>query len=194
MDLGFLIDAFTTGGDLKFNQLVTFVIAMVEKFDISQHDTRVAVIRFVSFSAIVEFKFDSYVDKKSTIEKIRGIKYGGNSNPTKLSYALSMAQYNVYSKDSIRDGIPRILIVLNGGKSSVDDQVKPYSQAIRDLGVTIYAVAIGKNYNADQLKEMATDKDHIFTTPTLSDLGAVAQPIKDKICQGLDVYNTVITT
>ncbi|KAK3740322.1 hypothetical protein QZH41_008775, partial [Actinostola sp. cb2023] len=132
-----------------------------------------------------EFKFDSYVDKKSTIEKIRGIKYGGNSNPTKLSYALSMAQSNVYSKDSIRDGIPRILIVLNGGKSSVDDQVKPYSQAIRDLGVTIYAVAIGKNYNADQLKEMATDKDHIFTTPTLSDLGAVAQPIKDKICQDL---------
>ena len=102
--------------------------------------------------------------------------------------ALSVAQNGLY-KTSSRNGIPKILIVLTDGKSR--DNVKDPAQRLRDLGVTIYAVGIGNNFNEDDLKEMATDPDadHVFTSG-FNNLGTVVQAIKDKACQGEDVSLT----
>ena len=95
-----------------------------------------------------------------------------------------LAKTAVFDK-SPRSGVPTSLIVIATGTSS-DDVTEP-SQKLRDRGVAISVVGVGKDTDANQLNDMASDPDaqHLYLADYDS-LSTLVSTIKDKVCEGKD--------
>ena len=60
------------------------------------------------------------------------------------------------------------------------------SKRLRDMGVTIFSLGVGRAFDINQLNIMATDpdRDHVFTAD-FSKLGRkIIERIKSKACRG----------
>lgn len=103
---------------------------------------------------------------------------GGNTN---IGEGLRLVKKELFDVTSRRN-VPQILIVLTSGKST-EDVITP-SKALRDSGVTVFCIGIGKVYNEKELDDIATDPDadHVLTTD-VARLGLVIKAVKGKICK-----------
>jgi len=58
--------------------------------------------------------------------------------------------------------VPKVLLVLTDGKSSYSSTpAKDVAQPMKDAGVTIITIGIGRA-DQDELTQMATDEEHVF--------------------------------
>ena len=58
------------------------------------------------------------------------------------------------------------------------------SQGIKDKGVVVYSLGIGDNVDSDQLKQIASSGDNVFTSVGFDKLLDVVQPIVETFCPG----------
>lgn len=182
VDLGFVVDgsgSIEAQGVGNFGKCKDFVKKLIEEFDVSPKGTHVGVIVY-DHQSKVEFGFDKYTDKPAIFTHIDGIKYPNGG--TKTGAALTLAKTGLFEASS-RKGVPNILIVMTDGKSG--DPVLQPAQKLRDSGVTVFSIGIGKQFVAKELNDMATDPDseHVITTG-FDQLDSVVKKIKDKACQG----------
>lgn len=77
------------------------------------------------------------------------------------------------------------MVIVITGDSSQDLVTEP-AQKLRDSGVTIFSVGIGRRYNIQQLKEMATEPDsqHVYKVDINVNVDTVTSSIKDRVCLG----------
>ena len=125
-------------------------------------------------------KFDEHDKKAEVLSAIDGIKYPGGG--TKTGAALNKAKLELFEK-SARAGVPNIAIVITDGKSK--DSIGAPAQQLRDSGCTVFSVGIGKNYNKEQLREMATDPDsqHVMKAD-FDALDTIIETIVGNACKG----------
>ena len=123
---------------------------------------------------------DQHYSISEIIAAIEGIKYpkGG----TNTGEALMKAKEALFDK-SARAGVPNIACVITDGKSR--DDISDPAQKLRDSGVSVFSVGIGKNYNLKELEDMATDPDsqHVFKGE-FDALSSQVESIVDTACKG----------
>lgn len=182
VDLAFLVDASGNKdkrGREHFKTSLAIAKAIVSMFVINHLQTHIGFVVFSTNSQVV-LNFKTYFDEKSVENAIDGIQYlGGNTN---IGEGLRLVKKELFDVTSRRN-VPQILIVLTSGKST-EDVITP-SKALRDSGVTVFCIGIGKMYNEKELDEIATDPDadHVLTTD-VARLGLVIKAVKGKICKG----------
>lgn len=153
---------------------------MAKAFNVAPGGTHIGLVRF-STSADVIFDFNKFTDQQSVVSAVEGTGYPGQGTLT--GKGLSFTKANLFDS-SARQGVNHILIVMTDGISA--DDVNNPSKSLRDSGVIVYSLGIGKNFNRDQLNAMATDpaSDHVITAD-FSQLQSVVQRIKDQACKGI---------
>jgi len=183
VDLGFLLDDsasinFERGSN--FQSCIDFIVKLVSEFIISQTGTHIGLVKFSS-TANLEFDFNRFSDKQSIIDQIQATKYTGGS-PTNTGAALTYCKTALFAASG-RKQVPRILILMTDGKA--DDSVTVAAKDLRNSGVVIFSLGVGKDYNIPELQEMASDPkpDHVITAD-FNQLGSVVQKIKNMACQG----------
>lgn len=178
VDLGFLVDgsgSIEMYGKGNFRKCLDFVKSLTRAFVISPTETRVGVILFSSRSEL-QFNFKTYSTQDDIEKAIDAIQYPRNLTFTGL--ALTMAQDKLFN--DARAGVPHVLVVLTDGRA-YDDVVKP-SQELKKAGVIIFAFGLGKNYNLDQLKAIATE-GNVFTAD-FPDMMNIITAMQEKLCKG----------
>ena len=152
---------------------------MAAAFTVATDKTHVGLVLFSSNAQLV-FDFNKYFDLVSIDSAIDSISYPNGGTYT--GKALTFTQSSLFAS-SARPGKPHLLIVLTDGAST--DPVTQPAKALRDSGVTIYSLGIGKNFNSNQLNDMASDpdSDHVFTAD-FTQLDSVVQQIKNQACKG----------
>ena len=133
---------------------------------------------FVYFKVVSDF--DEHYEKSSILAAISSIGYP--SGGTYTGSALDLARSRLYGR-SARHGIPDMLVVITDGYSK--DSVSEPAQRLRDSGVTIFSVGIGRGYNVEQLRDMATDPDsqHVYKAD-FNNLDTIVKSLKDRACMG----------
>ena len=182
VDLGFLIDgsgSIEFYGQGNFKRCLDFVKKMVAVFNIGKNKSHVGVVTFSS-NPELQFNFNKYYDMGSINLAIDSITYPNQSTLT--GKALTFTKSELFTK-SARAGTPHLLIVMTDGASS--DPVSQPAKSLRDSGVTIYSIGIGKNFELQQLQEMASDpdSDHVFTAD-FTQLDSLVGRIKQRACKG----------
>ena len=175
MDLAFLIDgsgSIEKYGRGNFKRCLQFVKRLVRSFTISRFYTRVGAILYSSRPSLV-FGFNG--GKRRILSAINRISYprGG----TRTGRALSYAYKRLFTRSTRR----KVLIVMTDGRSH--DSVNRPATLLRNRGVKIFALGIGKHYNIRQLIQMARARRNVFTADFRS-LGSVVRAIKQKTCRG----------
>lgn len=150
------------------------------------HETRVGVIKFGEDARIL-FGFYCCGDTKKfekTIE-LEILDYKPPAKPKNtpagtIGKGLQLAWY-MFNGPTGRRYVPQILVVVSS-VTSADDVMGP-SQHLRNAGVEIFCVGVGKEYSKSELLEMSSLPTflHVFHVKDFGELGKRAQLIIDRI-------------
>ena len=87
-------------------------------------------------------------------------------------------------------------MVITDGKQTRDrGEYTPLTQAaqgIKQKGVTVYALGVGKGVERSDLQAIATSQETVFTAATFAALGGIVENIRKGVCKGTVVAIAVV--
>ena len=87
-------------------------------------------------------------------------------------------------------------LVITDGKQTRDRGVyTPLTQAaqgIKQKGVTVYALGVGKGVERSDLQAIASSEETVFTAATFAALGDIVENIRERLCEGTVVAVAVV--
>ena len=81
----------------------------------------------------------------------------------------------------------QIAIVITDGKQTktgVFTSLDVASAGIKNKGVTVYAIGIGNGVDRNELEEIASSPEYVFTSSSFRALQTIAPQIRRGICEG----------
>lgn len=165
---------------------------------------RVALITYATTPALDSSLSDNHRHIQETIMNLTlhkdGIQY------TDLSAALKTATAEILSERHNADARQVLVLMTDGdvtrpvnpatGKRDIvyaENQARKVAEEAKQAGIIVYTIGFGKlfdnggyeetNRNMDLVKELATDADHSFFAPTITELERVYESISQGLCE-----------
>ena len=100
-------------------------------------------------------------------------------------FFFSATVYNYHACFSFLPGIPKVLLLLTDGFSNGINPGYPAS-ALRNLGVSIFSIGVGRSVSQAELKKIASDPDtdYVFTLNSFNELSSFVDRISSASCSG----------
>ncbi|XP_067023578.1 protocadherin Fat 4-like isoform X2 [Acropora muricata] len=183
VDLAFILDSSGSVGSYNFNLVKNFVKNVVDFFNIGKAGTHVAVVTY-STNTKLEFNLKAYYTKSSIKTAVGKISYRGGWTYTANS--LDYVRKNIFAtSQGMRpdQSIPKVTVLLTDGYSNGRSVADPAKQ-LRDKGVNIFSVGVGRYVNPKELNTIATDPDstHVFRLNSFSDLAGWVDKLSAVSC------------
>ncbi|XP_044221232.1 collagen alpha-3(VI) chain-like isoform X2 [Thunnus albacares] len=183
-DIVFLLDG-SDGTRNGFPAMRDFVERVVEKLNVGQNKDRVSVVQY-SRDAEVHFYLNTYTTREDIVDLVRGLRHRGG-RPLNTGAALQYVRDNVFTNSSGSrrlQGVPQILILLNGGSSF--DNVDAPASALKQQ--SIFAIGIGtRNSDSRELQKISYDPSYTLSVSDFTDLPSVQEQLSS-------VMSTVLVT
>ncbi|CAE1302786.1 unnamed protein product [Acanthosepion pharaonis] len=179
----FVLDSSTSIWSEDFKRQLKFVRNLVNSFDIGtgKSQVRVGVITF-SDDAHLEFSFDKYTSRNELEDAILAIPYRSGITNTAAALRMARLQLGRYLYDS--SGL-FVTIVITDGLSQLPHETEREAKNLHTLGVHVYAIGVGKHYDVEELKVIASDPLHnVFEVSSYAVLENIAQSFNVKTCEG----------
>ncbi|XP_061547691.1 collagen alpha-3(VI) chain-like isoform X3 [Phycodurus eques] len=177
-DIVFLLDG-SDGTRSGFPTMRDFVEQVVEKLNVGVDKDRVSVVQY-SRDAEANFYLNTYTTREDIVDAVRGLRHRGG-RPLNTGAALRYVRDNVFTNSSGSrrpQGVPQILILLNGGRSS--DSVDVPASALKQQG--IFTISIGtQNSDSSELKKISHDPSNALAVSELTDLPSVQEQLSSVI-------------
>ena len=148
-----------------------FVQRMVEKLNVGVNKDRVSVVQY-GRDQEVHFYLNTYTTKDDVLDTVRGLKHRGG-RPLNTGAALQYVRDNVFTPSSGSrrlEGVPQILILLNGGRSF--DSVDAPASALKELGVSIFGIGT-RSSDSRELQKISSEPSYAVSVSDFSDLPSV---------------------
>ncbi|CAL1530817.1 unnamed protein product [Lymnaea stagnalis] len=172
-DILFLIDSSGSISQVNYKKELTFVVKVVECFNISPEDVQFAAMTF-SREIITLFDFNSRTHqeiKQATL----GATYQGGGTPT--AQALKAArEHFARRQDDRRSVSKKITIVITDGESDNKSETRREAQLLQDDEVLALAIGV-ENANRQELEDIASLQDDVYCVDNFD----VLETIKDEI-------------
>ncbi|XP_065931619.1 uncharacterized protein [Magallana gigas] len=181
-DILFLLDSSRSEGSTNFQTQKDFVSKFVNFLNIGPNDVQVTVGSF-STAAYSFFNLNTYQNKANLLHAISQIPYrpGG----TNTFYALDMAEhYSFTTSHGDRSNAPNIVYVMTDGQSSSHSWTHNAAQHLKNSGVKVFVIGVG-HVSIDELIDMATDHEHVFTVDSFSKLPSIQHLVEATYCDVL---------
>ncbi|KAM6978379.1 uncharacterized protein LKV04_013778 [Tautogolabrus adspersus] len=172
-DIVFLLDS---SDDMQndFEAILGFVESMVEKLNVEENKDRVSVVQY-SKEPSVAFLLNTYNTQQEVTDHVQTLRHKGG-RPLNTGAALQYVKDNVFTASSgsrYQQGVPQILVLLTGGRSS--DDVQNAVEDLKGIGVMVFVVG---TMNADTLEmQTISHNPSLAFAADFSDLSDVEQQI-----------------
>lgn len=137
-----------------------FVERMVEKLSVDESKDRFSVVQY-SREPAVEFYLNTHQTGREAAGNVKFLRHrGGRTRNT--GRALQYVKDNVFTASSgsrHQQGVPQILVLLTGGRSS--DDVRNAVENLKRSGVLVFVVGT-KNADTLEIQSMAEEPSHAF--------------------------------
>ena len=173
-DVVFLLDG-SDGTRNGFPAIRDFVQRVVEKLDVGRDNDRVSVVQY-GRDQEVHFYLNTYNTKEEVIGTVRGLRHRGG-RPLNTGAALQYVKDNVFTASSGSrrlEGVPQILILLNGGRSF--DSVETPASALKELGVSVFAIGT-RSSDSRELQRISDEPSHALSVSEFTDLPNVQEQL-----------------
>ena len=91
----------------------------------------------------------------------------------------------LFTKENSKFYLEQVLIVITDGKQTTTKaytELSVASQGVKNKGVIVYAVGVGKGADAAELREIASSQENVFISASLKELQPIAVEIRKKLC------------
>ena len=152
-----------------------FVERVVEKLNVGENKDRVSVVQY-SRDAEVNFYLNTYTTREDIVDSVRGLRHKGG-RPLNTGAALQYVRDNVFTNSSGSrrpQGVPQILILLNGGRSF--DNVDTAASALKQQG--IFVIGIGtRGSDSRELQKISSEPSLALSVSEFTDLPSVPEQL-----------------
>ena len=183
-DLAFVVDTSGSISDENFKKQKDFIKVLASSFDPILAEHQLGLISYSS-DAQVEVSFQEKADRKQFEQAVDLIPH--TKGRTRLDKALELASSRLFTASGgTRSGKRKIMIVLTDGRQSQDPDTVPLKDAVlplRQLGVRIYAVAIGDEVDLKELHQVSERNEDVFPVSDFDDLANMANDIALNTCR-----------
>uniref|UniRef100_A0A3B5A0T9 Collagen alpha-1(XXI) chain n=1 Tax=Stegastes partitus TaxID=144197 RepID=A0A3B5A0T9_9TELE len=180
-DLVFILDGSWSVEDVNFEIVKRWLVNITTSFNIGQKFTQVGVVQY-SDDPVLEIPLGKYSSNKDLIKAMESIEYmGGN---TRTGAAIKFATDKLFGlSERGPSGISRIAVVLTDGKSQ--DEVVKAAEAARKKGVILFAIGVGSETEAAELKDIANKpfSTYVFSVEDYKAISRIIQVIRQKLCE-----------
>lgn len=170
VDVGFILDS---SGSLRtqYGKEKDFLKALAATFGVSSDDGRAGVVTF-SHDSEHSIKLNDHTSLGSFYQAVDNIPLMGHT--TRIDKALRKTQSEMFTiANGGRPGAGKVLILLTDGSQTKDAGAEDPATVARELrqeGVRLLVVGIGKGVNPTELERIAGDKTSVFTASTFDQL------------------------
>lgn len=190
IDLAFVVDTSGSIRNERFPQVLQFLQQIIEKYDVSENVTRVAL---VSYSSMAELRFplDRYYHKNDVMQAVEWLPF--TPGATNIANALSLLRTSVYGPGSTgdRDTAPNIAVLVTDGRANVlAEMTIPEAIQSRVDGIHLIVVALETDPNDLEIKGIASDPDssNVIAVPSYKDLPKAVDSVVKATCNGTYTY------
>lgn len=186
-DIVFLLDS-SDEMQNDFRAMLGFVERMVEKLNVDEDKDRVSVVQY-SREPNVEFSLNTFQTKQSLAGNVGVLRHKGG-RPRNTGAALQFVKDNVYTASSgsrRQQGVPQILVLFTGGRSS--DDIRNAIEGLKQMGVMVFVVG-AKNADTLEIQSMPQEASHAFFAADSSDL----PDIEEQILSAIKTSETLVVT
>lgn len=187
VDVAFLVDS---SGSIRFRdyrKMKTFVSKMVEKFKISPAGSRAAVVQY-STEATTVIRFGVYTNSQAFERAVQGLRH--ERGYTRIDLALTRAYYDLFSaRVNARFLVPKIAFVLTDGEQTKRFSYTPLdeaSQRLKDVGVLLIAIGIGKSVKREELEQIASSERDVIIAKSFDDLLPAVESLIQTACEDIE--------
>lgn len=173
-DIVFLLDS-SDEMQNDFKAMLAFVERMVEKLNVDDNKDRVSVVQY-SREPSVEFFLNTYKTQQSVAGNVRILRHKGG-RPLNTGAALQHVKDNVFTPSSgsrHQQGVPQVLVLITGDRSS--DDVQNAVQSLKEIGVMVFVVGT-KNADTLEIQSISQEASRAFFATDASDLSGIEQQI-----------------
>lgn len=176
-DLLFLIDSSGSIESQDYQKMKDFMKSVIGKSVVGEQDVRIGIMQYSTVQQL-EFPLDRYYTKDEMSKAIDGIRQLGGGTHT--GGAISAVSHYF---DADRGGRPHVrqrLVVITDGESQ--DEVKSPALAVRNRGVTVYAIGV-VNANATQLLEISGSQERMYAERDFDALKDLESRVALEVCE-----------
>jgi len=165
LEIGIILDASTSVTKKNWDKTIEFVQRLSKGFKLGPDNVHFGVIQF-SWYPLLQFSMSDrrYWYRSSFERKLKSLPYtyGG----TRTDLAIQKAEKSFFCKTNchVRPDAGKVLLVLTDGKQSI--VAAPLTDVTRGLkkdGVKMISIGVGQGVDEDELREIASDHDSIFS-------------------------------
>ena len=172
-DIVFMVDSSASVGNPNYKKEKDFVKSLARLVNATSEKSRVAVIAY-SRSTIPVVRFDGYQSLEDFDKKVDDMPLLGESY-RRMDVALQSAAQIL---NSARQHSPKIAVLLTAGRQvpggvSLDTATQP----LRNLNVTVLVVAVGQQYNKQELDPVVSEQKDLFEIESFNVLLSHAKTI-----------------
>lgn len=173
-DVLFLLDGSDDSRQM-FGEIKDFVQRTVSELNINANKDRVAVVQY-SNTTQTDFDFKRYTTEDDVVDALSHLSHKGGY-PHKIGMALTYVKDHVFTTGSgsrILEGVPQILILINGGRS--EDDIRTPVKMLKETGVV--SIAIGTS-DADtiELQTISHEPKYALSITNYEELSGVRQEV-----------------
>ncbi|XP_060561222.1 collagen alpha-1(XII) chain-like [Ruditapes philippinarum] len=174
-DVCFVLDSSGSEGAINFHKQLEFVNIVVNEFSFEDGaQTRVCLVTFAN-NAHTELHLRNSINKETIMSNV--LKVPWSNGETMTNKGLDNARNELH-----RSIGSKVVIVLTDGRSTEPDLTQRSSEHLHRTGIETFVVGIGNNVDRNELRVIASDRDHVFNVGTFDQLPQIHQDIVDKIC------------
>lgn len=172
---------------VKPPQPLTSVLQAAEAFVSRLHSTdQVGVVTFASKAQLSQPLTNNLASIAQQIGTLH-IEPKEQKGTTNTGDAISVAQAELSSSDHSTEARRVVVLLTDGLATSPDPDPEKYAldkaQALKDSGVTVYAIGLGTQVNMDFIKQLASAPSLAYQALTSGDVDAIYRQITSALCE-----------
>lgn len=177
-DIIFMVDSSGLVGNENYQKEKEFIKSLARLVNVTSEKSRIAVIAY-SRSPILAVQFDKSLDEFD--KRVDEMPLLGGSE-RRMDVVLQTAG-KVLNTD--RQHVPKIAILLTAGRQIPGGiSLDTATQRLRSLNATILVLAIGQQYNKQELVPVVAEEEDLFELPSfdalVSNARTIGQAIEEK--------------
>ncbi|XP_022806051.1 uncharacterized protein LOC111343164 [Stylophora pistillata] len=191
VDLAFVVDSSGSISRRNWKLLLAFLKDAISSLDVSPKGSHVASVSYSSYPK-VDFRFNTLPNDKlnaeelhklvNTIRHQRGFTY--------IDRAMKLANEEIFSdKGGMRQAVRKVCFVLTDGAQTTNGKKGPYvpldiaSKPLKDKGIEVWSIGVGKNAQRVELETIASDPGKVLTVKSFKELKSILTEIKKAACE-----------
>ncbi|ELT96727.1 hypothetical protein CAPTEDRAFT_109203 [Capitella teleta] len=181
-DVVFALDASGSIWGPDFDSQLDFVNNLVGSFTVGPQGVRVGVATFGN-QPKQEFNlntFNNVGDIQTAISHITQAR--GSTNTASALHSIRRE----FFEEQGRTGVVKVAIVITDGQSNEAQATKRQAQLLRDAGVHVFAIGVGRNVAEEELEAIASQpsSSHVFMVDSFQALESISIVLAARTCEG----------